>query len=85
MTTDVMERPAKIAMNGVDVPTLLGTIGAVGAQPELAKFTFRANAEWLTSNKAKHTISFAAVFAFTPDLPKKWGLPKRWRLPNRWG
>ena len=36
MTTAVIEKPAKLAMNGVDVPNLLATIGAVAAQPELA-------------------------------------------------
>lgn len=57
MTTDVMEKPAKIAMNGVDVPTLLATIGAVGAQPELAKFTFRANGEWLKGTHSRMRIN----------------------------
>lgn len=52
MTTEVMEKPAKVAMNGVDVPTLIATIGAVGEQPELAQFTFRADGEWL---KGTHT------------------------------
>lgn len=53
MNTATMEKPAKIAMNGVDVPNLLGTIGAVGAQPELAKFTFRANGEWLKGTHSR--------------------------------
>ena len=49
MTTDVIEKPAKIAMNGVDVPTLLGTIGAVGEAPVAAQFQFRANGAWVLS------------------------------------
>ncbi len=57
MTTDVMEKPAKVAMNGVDVPTLLATIGAVGAQRELAKFTFRANGEWLNGTHSRTHIN----------------------------
>ncbi len=57
MNTAVMEKPAKVAMNGVDVPTLLGTIGAVGTQPELAQFTFRANAEWLTGTHSRALIN----------------------------
>lgn len=57
MTTDVMEKPAKVAMNGVDVPTLLGTIGAVGEQPELAQFTFRADAEWLKGTHSRARIN----------------------------
>jgi uncharacterized OsmC-like protein len=48
-----METPAKVAMNGVDVPTLLATIGAVGGQPELARFTFRANGEWLKGTHSR--------------------------------
>ena len=57
MNTAVMEKPAKVAMNGVDVPTLLGTIQAVGAQPELAQFTFRANAEWLKGTHSRTMIN----------------------------
>ena len=53
MTTATLEKPAKRAMNGVDVPTLLATIGAVGAQPELAQFTFRAEAEWLKGTHSR--------------------------------
>lgn len=57
MNTATMEKPAKVAMNGVDVPTLLGTIGAVGAQPELAKFTFRANSEWVNGTHSRARIN----------------------------
>ena len=57
MTTAVMEKPAKIAMNGVDVPTLMATIGAVGEQPELAKFTFRATGDWLKGTHSRTKIN----------------------------
>ena len=57
MTTDVMEKPARIAMNGVDVPTLLGTIGVVGETPELAKFQFRAQGDWVTGTHSKATVN----------------------------
>lgn len=57
MTTAVLEKPAKIAMNGVDVPNLLATIGAVGAQRELAEFTFRANAEWLKGTYSRTRLN----------------------------
>ena len=40
-------RREKRPMNGVDVPTLFATIGAVGEQPELAKFRFEADNEWV--------------------------------------
>jgi uncharacterized OsmC-like protein len=33
-------------LNGVDTPTLFATIDAVNAQPELAKFKFRATNRW---------------------------------------
>lgn len=46
MTTATLEKPAKVAMNGVDVPALLGTIGAVGQNPDLARFQFRATGAW---------------------------------------
>ena len=40
------ERPAPQPMNGVDVPTLFATIGAVDAQRALAQFRFRATNTW---------------------------------------
>ena len=33
MTTATTEKPAKQPMNGVDVPTLIATIGVVGRTP----------------------------------------------------
>lgn len=57
MTTDVMEKPAKVAMNGVDVPTLLGTIGAVGEQPVAAQFQFRANSAWVKGTHSRATMN----------------------------
>ena len=57
MTTDVMEKPAKVAMNGVDVPNLLATIGAVGAQPVAAQFQFRANSEWVSGTHSRARIN----------------------------
>jgi uncharacterized OsmC-like protein len=43
------ERPAKrqpVPLNGVNTPVLLATVNAVGAQPDLAKFQFRASNRW---------------------------------------
>lgn len=57
MTTEVMEKPAKVAMNGVDVPTLLGTIGAVAEQPVAAQFQFRAQGEWIKGTHSKATMN----------------------------
>jgi uncharacterized OsmC-like protein len=44
-------------MNGVDTPTLLATIQAVGAQPELAKFQFRAKSEWIAGTHSRSSMS----------------------------
>lgn len=48
-------RTARVArpMNGVDVPTLFATLDAVKGQPELAKFTFRAENRWI---KGTHSV-----------------------------
>jgi uncharacterized OsmC-like protein len=45
-----------VAMNGVDTPKLLATIQAVGAQPELAKFQFRAQNRWIAGTGSETTI-----------------------------
>ena len=49
-------RREKRPMNGVDVPTLFATIGAVGVQPELAKFQFRASNEWVRGTHSRSRI-----------------------------
>ena len=43
-------------LNGVDTPTLFATIGAVGQQPELAKFKFRATNEWQHGTHSRSTM-----------------------------
>ncbi|MFZ2099652.1 MAG: OsmC family protein [Oricola sp.] len=50
-------KPEKIAMNGVDVPTLLATIGAVNEHRDLARFTFRANGAWLNGTHSRININ----------------------------
>src|SRR5262249_49122452 len=45
-----------VPLNGVDTPNLLATIGAVGAQPELAKFQFRASNRWLSGTHNQSTM-----------------------------
>jgi uncharacterized OsmC-like protein len=42
--------------NGVDTPTLFATLGAVKAQPELAKFQFRASNKWLKGTHSRTRI-----------------------------
>jgi uncharacterized OsmC-like protein len=50
-------KPEKVAINGIDVPTLLATIGAVNEHRDLAKFTFRANGEWLKGTHSRININ----------------------------
>lgn len=45
-----------IAMNGVDTPTLMATINAVGGQPNLAKFQFRARGRWINGTHSETTM-----------------------------
>lgn len=42
-----------VAMNGVNTPTLLATINAVAGQPDLARFTFRAENSWQTGTHSQ--------------------------------
>ena len=45
-----------VPMNGVDTPALFATINAVGAQPELAKFQFRAKSRWISGTHSESTM-----------------------------
>lgn len=57
MTTATTQarKPARtpVALNGIDTPTLLATINAVGAQPALANFQFRNTNEWLSGTHSR--------------------------------
>ena len=44
-------------MHGVDTPTLLATINAVGAQPELGKFQFRTKNRWISGTHSRSSMS----------------------------
>jgi len=50
-------RKAPEPRNGVDTPILFATIGAVGAQPELAKFQFRAASRWMNGTHSRVTMN----------------------------
>jgi uncharacterized OsmC-like protein len=52
-------KPAPVPRNGVDVPALFATLGAVRQQPELAAFTFRATNRW---QKGTHSRSRMETF-----------------------
>jgi uncharacterized OsmC-like protein len=58
MTSTMQRSP----LNGVDVPTLFATLDAVKAQPEAARFQFRARNEWIRGTHNRSTIqSFYGV------------------------
>lgn len=42
--------------NGVDVEQLAGTLDAIGSQPELGAFTFRATNRWLNGAHSRSTV-----------------------------
>src|SRR5689334_22612002 len=53
MTSTTTERTP---LNGVDVPNLFGTIGAVRNQPDLGQFRFRATYRWVAGTHSRTTI-----------------------------
>jgi uncharacterized OsmC-like protein len=56
MATVTTEKAMPQPRNGVDTPKLLTTINAVGAQPELAKFQFRAENRWQAGTHSRTRI-----------------------------
>jgi uncharacterized OsmC-like protein len=52
MTTSTTRPP----LNGVDTPTLFATLDAVKANPDLAKFQFRAANQWINGTHNRSTI-----------------------------
>lgn len=46
----------RLPLNGVDTPVLFATLNAVKAQPELAKFQFRATNRWLKGTHSRSRI-----------------------------
>ncbi len=50
----------RVPLNGVDTPKLFATINVVKAQPELAKFQFRATNHWI---KGTHSRSRLETFS----------------------
>ena len=56
MTASKKARRTPVPMNGVDTPALFATINAVGAQPELAKFQFRAKSHGLSGTHSQSTM-----------------------------
>ena len=56
-TATTKTRREPVPLNGVDTPTLFGTLNVVKGQPELAKFEFRARNRWLSGTLSETTIS----------------------------
>jgi uncharacterized OsmC-like protein len=56
MATVTTQKATPQPRNGVDTPKLLATINAVGAQPELAKFQFRAENRWQAGTHSRTRI-----------------------------
>jgi uncharacterized OsmC-like protein len=56
MSTTTREKKMPEPRNGVDTPTLFATINAVGGQPELAKFQFRATNRWQQGTHSRSRI-----------------------------
>ena len=56
MTASKEAKRTPVPMNGIDTPTLFATINAVGTQPELGKFQFRAKSRWLTGTHSQSTM-----------------------------
>jgi uncharacterized OsmC-like protein len=52
-TTDTARGPR----NGVDTPVLFATLTAVKANPQLAKFQFRATNQWVSGTRSRSSIS----------------------------
>ena len=48
---------ANRVVNGVDLETLTGTVGAIQADPELGASRFRANNDWLGGNHNRSPVT----------------------------
>jgi len=61
--------------NGVDVERLVATIGAVQADPNVAKFTFRARSSWESGGRNRGEIrEFEHAGATTTERPRAFEL-----------
>ena len=58
MPTDTTQQPrrTRAPLNGVDTPTLFGTLDVVKGQPDLARFQFRARNRWKSGTLSETTI-----------------------------
>ena len=78
-TETTQPRRVRGPLNGVDTPTLFGTLDVVKGQPDLAKFQFRARDRWKSGTLSETTISsfcgaggehaHTTTFTLTADHP----------------
>jgi uncharacterized OsmC-like protein len=63
-----------MSINGVDTPTLFATIDAVKAQPDLARFQFRASNRWVSGTHNHSSINdyYGAGQEFTRDTDHRY-------------
>ena len=54
--TETATQPAHTVRNGVDTTNLFATLDVLKAQPELARFAFRARNEWMGGSHNRSTI-----------------------------
>ena len=57
MSQAATDTPTRGPLNGVDVPTLFATIGAVDGNRELAQFRFRATNSWVSGTHSRNTLT----------------------------
>jgi uncharacterized OsmC-like protein len=55
-TETTQPRRTRAPLNGVDTPTLFGTLDVVKGQPDLARFQFRARNRWKSGTLSETTI-----------------------------
>jgi uncharacterized OsmC-like protein len=77
--TQTQTRRPRLPLNGVDTPTLFGTLDVVKGQPGLAKFQFRARNRWQSGTLSETTIgtfsgaggehAHKTAFTLTADHP----------------
>lgn len=78
-TASAPAKPPVVPRNGVDTPTLFATLDAVRAQPEIAKFQFRATNRWIAGTHNRSTLhgffgagqemTHGTAFQFDADHP----------------
>jgi uncharacterized OsmC-like protein len=72
MNTTVQEQVVETAstvVNGIELETLMGTVKAIQADPELGVCRFRATNQWLNGNHNRSTVT--GFYGAKQDIPHK--------------